>query len=35
MFRFANPRVTLEQLPSIPLFIARAGRDEMPGLKRA
>jgi hypothetical protein len=32
MFRFANPAVTLEQLPSIPLFIARAGRDEMPGL---
>jgi hypothetical protein len=24
--------MTLEQLPDIPLFIARAGRDEMPGL---
>jgi acetyl esterase/lipase len=32
MFRFANPAMTLEQLPDIPLFIARAGRDEMPGL---
>lgn len=32
MFRFANPAMTLEQLPDLPLFIARAGRDEMPGL---
>ena len=32
MFRFANPATTLEQLPDLPLFIARAGRDEMPGL---
>jgi hypothetical protein len=32
MFRFANPAVALEQLPNIPMFIVRAGRDEMPGL---
>lgn len=32
MFRFANPAVAFEQLPNIPMFIARAGRDEMPNL---
>jgi dienelactone hydrolase len=32
MFRFAAPAITLDQLPNIPMFIARAGRDEMPGL---
>jgi acetyl esterase/lipase len=32
MFRFANPAMTLEQLPDLPMFIARAGRDELPGL---
>ena len=32
MFHFAAPPMTLEQLPAIPLLIARAGRDEMPGL---
>jgi hypothetical protein len=32
MFRFAAPAVALDQLPAIPLFLARAGRDEMPGI---
>jgi hypothetical protein len=32
MFRFANPGTTVEQLPRIPLFLARAGRDQLPGL---
>jgi acetyl esterase/lipase len=32
MFHFAAPAMTLEELPAIPLFVARAGRDEMPGL---
>jgi len=31
-FHFAAPAMTLEQLPAIPLLVARAGRDEMPGL---
>ena len=32
-FRFADPAVTSDEIDaSIPLFIARAGRDEMPGL---
>ena len=32
MFRFAAPVLALGELPAIPMFIARAGRDEMPGI---
>ena len=32
MFRFAAPALAPGQLPAIPMFIARAGRDEMPGI---
>ncbi len=32
MFRFAAPAVAFDQLPIIPMFIARAGRDELPGI---
>jgi acetyl esterase/lipase len=32
MFHFATPAIALDKLPAIPLFVVRAGRDEMPGI---